>query len=76
MQDIDRKKLDGLHDLLMTSDLQSRLLMPGMAPPRARMLPLASLLIQHVLSWMPANTSVKRSAYALREGVLCEATDL
>ena len=76
VQEIDRKTLDELHGLLIASDLQNRLLMPGMAPLRARMLPLASLLIQHVLSWMPENTTVMRSAYALREGVLRDALDL
>ena len=74
-QVIDRKILEELHGLLMVSDLQKRLVMPGMAPPRARMMPLASLLIQHVLSWMPPNATVMRSAYALREGVLCDALD-
>jgi hypothetical protein len=28
-----------------------------------------------VLSWMPPNATVMRSAYALREGVLCDALD-
>ncbi len=76
VQAIDREKLHELHGLLLSLDLPSRLLLPGMVPPRARMLPLASLLIQHVLSWMPSNTTVMCSAYALREGVLSDATDL
>tara|TARA_B110000503_G_scaffold4874_1_gene6508 strand:+ start:4047 stop:5042 length:996 start_codon:yes stop_codon:yes gene_type:complete len=73
---INRTGLMALHDTLINSDLQKRLEMPGMAPPRARMIPLASLLIQQVLDWMPENAIIMRSAYALREGVLCDTLDL
>jgi hypothetical protein len=39
------------------------------------MIPLASLLIQKVLSWMPENTILMHSGYALRQGVLDEMLD-
>jgi exopolyphosphatase/pppGpp-phosphohydrolase len=64
-----------VHRELIISDLQKRLLMPGMSPPRAHMIPLASLLIQKVLSWMPENTILMHSGYALRQGVLDEMLD-
>jgi exopolyphosphatase/guanosine-5'-triphosphate,3'-diphosphate pyrophosphatase len=72
---IDREVLQDVHRELIISDLQKRLLMPGMSPPRAHMIPLASLLIQKVLSWMPENTILMHSGYALRQGVLDEMLD-
>ncbi|HAD20935.1 MAG TPA: hypothetical protein DCF87_02335 [Opitutae bacterium] len=69
---IDRDVLEKVHETLLVSNLQTRLLMPGMSPPRAQMIPLASLLIQTVLRWMPKTTTLMRSPFALREGVLAE----
>lgn len=75
-ESIDRDLLFDLHGVLVASDLQERLAMPGMPPLRAPMIPLASLLIQKVLRWMPADATVMRSAYALREGILRDTLDL
>lgn len=70
VQLIDRKGLAHVHEQLLILDLAERLALPGMAPARARLIPLSSMLVQYVLAAMPSNSLVYQSSYALREGAL------
>jgi len=72
MVEIERLGLNAVHDDLIQRNQESRLAMPGMAPARARMMPLSSMLLQSVLEMLPADLKVFRSSYALREGILRE----
>ena len=68
--EIDAQRLRVIHQALLVNDLEKRLAMKGMAPERARMIPLSSMLVQHVFSMMPPNARVYRSPFAMREGIL------
>jgi exopolyphosphatase/guanosine-5'-triphosphate,3'-diphosphate pyrophosphatase len=71
---INRDGLAAVHDQLLNLDLSERLALPGMAPARARLIPLSSMLVQYVLYSMPADSQVYQSSYALREGALRSMT--
>jgi len=73
-REINRAGLAAVHDQLLHFDLSERLAMPGMAPARARLIPLSSMLVQYVLAAMPSDSQVYQSSYALREGALRSMT--
>lgn len=70
LERIDRAALKRLHEKLLNEPHERRLKIPGMAPARARMIPLSSMLVQFVLGKMDAATEVFRSPYAMREGLM------
>jgi exopolyphosphatase/guanosine-5'-triphosphate,3'-diphosphate pyrophosphatase len=70
LQMIDRDGLMAMHSKLLDLDFASRLALPGMAPARARLIPLSSMLVQFVLAELPSGCPVYQSPYALREGAL------
>ena len=72
LEPIDRLGLQHLHGRLMTEPYERRLKIPGMAPARAKMIPLSSMLVMHVLSKMEASATVYRSPFAMREGLMDE----
>ena len=49
LEPIDRQALQRLHRRLLTEPHEQRLKIPGMAPARAKMIPLSSMLLMHVL---------------------------
>lgn len=72
LREINPLRLRAIHQDLLRHDLERRLAMKGMAPERARMIPLSSMLVQYVFSLMPPEASVYRSPFAMREGLLDE----
>ena len=70
VQRIDRDGFASVHSQLIGLDFAARLALPGMAPARARLIPLSSMLVQHVLDLLPSNSKLYQSSYALREGAL------
>lgn len=70
LERIDSSALHRLHLKLLNEPHERRLKIPGMAPARARMIPLSSMLVQFVLGKMDASTEVLRSPYAMREGLM------
>lgn len=70
LQIIDRDGLMAMHSKLLDLDFAQRLALPGMAPARARLIPLSSMLVQVVLAALPPECLVFQSPYALREGAL------
>jgi exopolyphosphatase / guanosine-5'-triphosphate,3'-diphosphate pyrophosphatase len=56
---------------LVTLDKQERLAIPGMIPMRVDMIVVASLLISHILKYVPASELVC-SSYALKEGAISQ----
>jgi exopolyphosphatase/guanosine-5'-triphosphate,3'-diphosphate pyrophosphatase len=59
------------YELLLASTHEQRLAMPGMTPLRADMIVVACVLIDFVLKTY-GFTSIRASAYALKEGLLAE----
>lgn len=70
IQPLDLKVLEKIHHELVRLPIEKRLTLAGMAPARARMMPLASMLIQYVLKNGPEGMQVFQSPFALREGAL------
>lgn len=70
LESIDRQALQRLHRRLLTEPYEQRLKIPGMAPARAKMIPLSSMLLMHVLRIMEASATVYRSPFAMREGFM------
>lgn len=70
-ESIQPARLKDLHAKLLLSDLETRLHFLGMMPMRAETMPLASAMIQFVLSTFGIQT-ISRSSYALKEGVAME----
>lgn len=71
---IQADSLQALHEVLLASDFQTRLKLPGMLPMRAETMPLASALIQYVMRTFGL-TRVSRSPFAMKEGVLMEVLE-
>ena len=61
-----------LHERLIETPVQGRLKLQGMAPDRARMIPLSSMLVNHIWRLLPADARLIRSPFAMREGVMNE----
>lgn len=70
LEPIDRHGLQRLHRRLLTEPHEQRLKIPGMAPARAKMIPLSSMLLMHVLGKMDPTATVYRSPFAMREGLM------
>ena len=70
LEPIDRQALQRLHRRLLTEPHEQRLKIPGMAPARAKMIPLSSMLLMHVLGKMTPTATVYRSPFAMREGLM------
>jgi exopolyphosphatase/guanosine-5'-triphosphate,3'-diphosphate pyrophosphatase len=70
VEEISREGFTELHARLLSLDLPARLALPGMAPARARLIPLSSMLVHHVLATLPVSARLYQSPYALREGAL------
>lgn len=70
LKELDRGRLSVLHRQLIERSIEERHQMPGMSPARVRLIPLSSMLLQHVLNDLPHAARVLRSPYALREGVM------
>ena len=70
LERIDRGALHQLHMKLLNEPHERRLKIPGMAPARARMIPLSSMLLHFVLEKMDGSTEIYRSPYAMREGLM------
>lgn len=70
LEPIDRQALHRLHRRLLTEPHEQRLKIPGMAPARAKMIPLSSMLLMHVLGKMDPTATVYRSPFAMREGLM------
>ena len=70
LEPIDRQALQRLHRRLLTEPHERRLKIPGMAPARAKMIPLSSMLLMHVLGKMEPSATVYRSPFAMREGLM------
>ena len=70
LEPIDRQALQRLHRRLLTEPHEQRLKIPGMAPARAKMIPLSSMLLMHVLGKMIPTATVYRSPFAMREGLM------
>jgi exopolyphosphatase/guanosine-5'-triphosphate,3'-diphosphate pyrophosphatase len=70
LESIDRQALQRLHRRLLTEPHEQRLKIPGMAPARAKMIPLSSMLLMHVLGKMDPTATVYRSPFAMREGLM------
>ena len=70
LEPIDRQALQRLHRRLLTEPHEQRLKIPGMAPARAKMIPLSSMLLMHVLGNMASTATVYRSPFAMREGLM------
>ena len=61
LEPIDRQGLQRLHQRLLMEPHEQRLKIPGMAPARAKMIPLSSMLLMHVLGKMtPRRPSTDR----------------
>lgn len=69
------EELNLLHQKLINSTLQQRLTMPGLWPPRADMIVLASILFKYVRSKYIFSTYYM-THYSLREGILCRLFQL
>ncbi len=70
LEPIDRQALQRLHRRLLTEPYEQRLKIPGMAPARAKMIPLSSMLLMHVLGKIGPTATVYRSPFAMREGLM------
>ena len=70
LEPIDRQALQRLHRRLLTEPYEQRLKIPGMAPARAKMIPLSSMLLMHVLGKIGRTATVYRSPFAMREGLM------
>ena len=70
LKELGRDRLSTLHRQLVECSIEERHRMPGMSPARARLIPLSSMLLQHVLNELPPVVQVLRSPYALREGAM------
>ena len=70
LESIDCQALQRLHRKLLTEPHEQRLKIPGMAPARAKMIPLSSMLLMHVMGKMPPTATVYRSPFAMREGLM------
>lgn len=70
LEQIDRQALARLHRKLIHEPHERRLKIPGMAPARAKMIPLSSMLLQYVLNKMGSGVEVFRSPFAMREGLM------
>lgn len=70
IQKLERHRMEALHAQLISLPLDARLKLHGMAPSRARLIPLSSMLVQHVVRNLPSDAEILRSPYALREGVM------
>lgn len=82
LERIDCQALANLHRKLILEPHERRLKIPGMAPARAKMIPLSSMLVQYALRAMGEGVPVYRSPFAMREGLmeavwqhLCTDTD-
>lgn len=67
---IERQALVDLHKKLIHEPHERRLKIPGMAPARAKMIPLSSMLLDYVLNMMGNGVQVYRSPFAMREGLM------
>ena len=70
LEPIDRQAFQRLHRRLLTEPHEQRLKIPGMAPARAKMIPLSSMLLMHVMEKMDPTATVYRSPFAMREGLM------
>ena len=65
---------DGIHQALITKNRQERLAIPGMIEMRVDMIVVASILIHYIISRFSIS-SIRVSAYALKEGILFDAIE-
>ena len=72
IQSIDSAAWKSLHHQLIETPVQGRLKLQGMAPDPARMIPLSSMLVNHVWGLFPAQARLIRSPFAMREGIMNE----